>query len=281
LQPFIQEQKQIKDFEAKSNFFLSLTFLTIMMRKFLILIIAVLATAQVFSQKKQAWNKPFYDSYPYHFGFAFTFGELDYSVKHASYFSQLDSVFSIEGKPGALFGASMVVNVKISDNWDFRFIPGLHFGQRTLNYIILKQVQVVNNNNILVDTSLRINHPMKIESTLLQFPLLVKYRAQRESNFRPYVVFGFTPAIDLATKKRAKEDEVPKIQLNKTDVYFDIGAGLDNYLKYFKFTTELRFSYGLMNMAKPFIGPDGKEAEYTTAFKRLGSKQVSLIIYFE
>ncbi len=251
-----------------------------MMRKFLVIIVAVLAITPVFSQKKQAWNKPFYDSYPYHFGFAFTFGMLDYSVSHVSDFNQYKYVFSIEGKPGALFGASMVVNLKISDNWDFRFIPGLHFGQRKLNYILIDSTRIPNQNNVLVDTAIRKSHTMKIESTLLQFPLLFKYRAQRESNYRPYVVFGFTPAIDLATKKKVKEEEKPKISLNKTDVYFDIGAGLDNYLKYFKFTTELRFSYGLMNIAKPLI-ENGIETEYTSAFKRLGSKQVSLIIYFE
>jgi hypothetical protein len=55
---------------------------------------------------------------------------------------------------------------------------------------------------------------MKIESTLLQFPLLFKYRAQRESNYR-HMCFWFYPAIDLATKKKVKEEEKPKISLNK------------------------------------------------------------------
>lgn len=232
------------------------------MRKISLYILSFLLITAASAQDKKAWNKPFYDSYPYHFGFAFTLGELDFSVKHANDFNTNESVFSIEGKPGPLFGASMVLNLKLAENWDLRFLPGLLFGQRSLNYLMIKDDDTV-------------NHPMKIETTLLEFPLLVKYRAIRESNYRPYIVMGVTPAIDLAARKKIKEEDKPKIRLNKSDVYFEIGAGLDNYLKYFKFSTELRFSYGLLNIVKK----DG--TPITEAYDRLGSKKVSLIIYFE
>jgi hypothetical protein len=232
------------------------------MRKISLYILLFLLITAASAQDKKAWNKPFYDSYPYHFGFAFTLGELDFSVKYANDFNTNDSVFSIEGKPGPLFGASMVLNLKLAENWDLRFLPGLLFGQRSLNYLMIKDDDTV-------------NHQMKIETTLLEFPLLLKYRAIRESNYRPYIVMGVTPAIDLAASKKIKEEDKPKIRLNKPDVYFEIGAGLDNYLKYFKFSTELRFSYGLLNIVKK----DG--TPITEAYDRLGSKKVSLIIYFE
>jgi hypothetical protein len=238
-----------------------------MMKKIIFFVFLVLIVTGVNAQKKKAWNKPFYDSYPYHFGFAFTMGELDFSVKHADNFNTLDSVFSIEGRPGAMFGASMVLNLKLADNWDLRFLPGLLFGQRKLNYIMKKPGNA--------DTN-RVSHTMKIETTLLEFPLLVKYRSTRESNYRPYVIMGITPAIDLAARKKIKDDERPKIRLNRPDVYFDIGAGLDNYLMFFKFSTELRFSFGLMDIVS-----HEQNTDYTEAFKRLGSKKVSLIIYFE
>ena len=51
--------------------------------------------------------------------------------------------------------------------------------------------------------------------------------------------------------------------------------GLDNYLKYFKYSTELKFSYGLLDMVKQ----DG--TEYTRAYRRLGSKMVTLVLCFE
>ena len=56
-----------------------------------------------------------------------------------------------------------------------------------------------------------------------------------------------------------------------------VGAELkvDNYLKYFKYSTELKFSYGLLDMVKQ----DG--TEYTRAYRRLGSKMVTLVLCFE
>ncbi|MBQ4231384.1 MAG: PorT family protein, partial [Salinivirgaceae bacterium] len=178
-----------------------------------------------------------------------------------------DTVYSVEYSGGALFGASMVFNLKLADNWDLRTLPGLAFSQRTLTYLLDDEL-------VEPDKALR-SHKMKIETTLLQFPTLIKYRSTRESNYRPYIYFGLNPAIDLAARKKVKPEERPKIRLNKLDVYAEIGIGLDNYLKYFKYSTELKFSYGLLDMVKQ----DG--TEYTRAYRRLGSKMVTLVLCFE
>jgi hypothetical protein len=232
-----------------------------------VFIILLLLPLSLYSQKSKVWNKPLYDAYPFHFGFAFTLGVLDFSVTHSDYFmNQSDSViFSTEGKARPLFGASMVSNLRINDNFDLRFIPGLHFGQRDLTYHMVSDI-----NN--VDT---IYHNMKIESTFLQFPLLLKYRAVRQNNYRPYLIGGVNYAIDLASRKKIKDEEQPKIRLNRQDIYLEMGFGVDYYLPFFKFSTELRFSYGLMNVVTY------DNSRYTKVFDRLGSKMATLVIYFE
>ena len=153
-----------------------------MMNRKLIVFLLVIFPSILWAQKQMAWNKPLYDAYPYHFGFAFTVGELDYSVSFSDAFKSnelggtggVDSVYSIEGSGKAIFGASIVGNLRLTDNWDLRFIPGLSFGQRNLTYIML--------DSKIGDT---VSHTMKIESTFLQFPLMIKYRSVRESNYRP------------------------------------------------------------------------------------------------
>ena len=251
-----------------------------MAKKLLIIFLLIFAVAGGASaQKKRPWCKPFYDAEPYHFGFAFSLGQMSFSISHSDEFSQrdpdysvenkykIDTVYSIEYSGGALFGASMVFNLKLADNWDLRTLPGLAFSQRTLTYLL-------NDDEVELGYLLR-KHDMKIETTLLQFPTLVKYRSTRESNYRPYIYFGLNPAIDLAARKKVKPEERPKIRLKKFDVYAEVGIGLDNYLKYFKYSTELKFSYGLLDMVKQ----DG--TEYTRAYRRLGSKMVTLVLCFE
>lgn len=219
------------------------------------------------AQKKKIWNKPLYDSYTFHFGFSFSAGILDFSVGHTGDFldeSISDTIYSVEGIKKPIFGASIVGNLKLTDNFDLRFIPGLAFGQRDLQYL-----------QNLPDRGGYSYHTMKIESTYLQFPLLIKYRAVRQNNYRPYLIAGINYTMDLATRKKVKEEEKPKIRLNRHDVLLEAGFGVDSYLPFFKFSTELKFSYGLMNMV------NYDKSEYSLVFDRLGTKMVTLAIYFE
>lgn len=236
-----------------------------------LLIFTLLIPAALLAQKSKPWNKPLYDSKKFHYGFAFTGGKLDFSFapnlniynEDVNYPNKFDTVYSIESEGKFMFGASMVSNMKLNENWDLRLIPGLYFGQRDLVYLL---------NN---DIGKPYKHTMKIESTLLQFPLLLKYRAVRENNYRPYVVFGANYAIDLASRKKISEDEKPKIRLKSHDILLEAGFGVDYYLPFFKFSHEIRFSYGLFNIV------NCDDTEYTTFIDKLGTKTVSLVIYFE
>lgn len=241
-----------------------------MKRKNVILLLMFLLPFSLFAQKKKLWNKPLYDAYPYHFGFAFSLGILDFSVDHSLDFAHSDTMYSVLGKPKAVFGAYIVGNLKLNNHFDLRFIPGISFGQRDLEYLVKKE-------NNTFDY-----HNMRIESTFLHFPLYIKYRAIRESNYRPYLIFGIDYLLDLATRKKVKEQEKPKIRLNRNDILLELGFGVDFYLPYFKFSSQLTFGYGLLNMINYDYPIEDKANEaYANVFKRLGTKMLTLSIYFE
>ncbi len=253
--------------------FLAFTINHMTIKKALILVLLFIPTA-IFAQKAKVWNKPLYDSYQYHFGFAFSLGSLDFAVDHSDDFNNLDimdTVYAVTGYSKPIFGASIVGNLKLNNNFDLRFIPGLAFGQRDLKYLVTKdEGETFSYRN------------MKIESTFLQFPLLIKYRAVRENNYRPYLILGVNYTIDFATRKKVKEEEKPKINLNKHDLLIEAGFGIDYYLPFFKFTTELKFSYGLMNVVNYSYDAEDRESQiYADVFDRLGTKMVTLTIFFE
>ena len=60
------------------------------------------------------------------------------------------------------------------------------------------------------------------------------------------------------------------------DFYFEIGAGLDFYLTYFKLSTELKMSYGLKDVL--IHEPD---VEYNSVIEELKSKMFLLSLHFE
>lgn len=262
-----------------------------MRTKKIIFIFILLLPIVAVSQKKHVWNKPLYDSYKFHFGFGFSLGMLDFSVEHSNEWKNNDTtpVYSVLGKAKPIFGASMVTNFKINDYFDIRFIPGLSFGQRDLEYLVDYTKTTINNrgqrvdeNGNLYDGENAYYHNMKIESTYLQFPILLKYRAVRESNYRPYLVGGVNYTLDLATRKKVKEEELPKIRLKQHDILLELGAGIDFYLPYFKFSTELKFSYGFMNLVDyEYEYEEIASVPYAKMFDRLGTKMLTLVIYFE
>ena len=214
------------------------------------------------AQKPKIWNKPKYDNYWYHFGISLGINTMDFTIHNSGSFFDLDTVYSIENNRRPGFNINIVTNLRMNENWDLRFVPGLCFGQRDLDYIQL------------IDTTLS-HHVMQIESTFLQFPFLLKYRAKRLNNYRPYLIVGINYSYDLAAQKKIKEKEKPKIRLNRSDIYLEMGFGIDYYLTYFKFSTELRFSLGVNDMVKR------DKTEYTRAIEKMNSKIVSLIFYFE
>jgi hypothetical protein len=238
--------------------------------KKIITIILFLASITLQAQKKQQLNLPDYDHKWLHFGFTVGTSIMDFSIEKADNFfseNEFNQVYSIESEssPGLLLGP--VSNVHLGEYFDFRFLINLSFGERNLNYLIVEDTTA--QNPVLT------MHKMKIASTYLEFPLLLKYKAMRLNNYRPYLIAGINPKIDLAAQKKIKEEEKPKIRLNNMDLAWEVGAGIDFYLPYFKLSTELKYSAGIRNMVVP------DDTQFTGAIKNMRSNVWMISLHFE
>jgi hypothetical protein len=95
------------------------------------------------------------------------------------------------------------------------------------------------------------NENQRLESSFLEFPLLLKFKGARMNNVRPYIIGGLNYRYDLAGKK-AYENEPGKppvyLRLKRSDLYYEVGPGLDFYLPYFKLSVELKVSTGTRDM---------------------------------
>ena len=89
------------------------------------------------------------------------------------------------------------------------------------------------------------------------------------------MLFGGNYTWDLEARKKIKEEERPKIRLQNQDFYIEAGVGIDYYFPFFKLATELRFSWGMMNMIKY------DNTEYSNFYERLNSKMVTVLIFVE
>jgi hypothetical protein len=224
---------------------------------------------------------PTYDYARYHFGFILAANQMFFSVKpieglntkwfdsEAAQEINADSaqIYSIESQPTYGFTVGIVSNLRLGNYFDLRFIPSLSFGERYLNYRFLK---VQDGESSLIDVR------KVVPSTFVEMPFHIKYKSQRLNNFRAYVLTGFNYKIDLASQaKRSKDQGEIQVKIGRHDVNWEIGVGFDFYFEWFKLGTEVKMSYGFIDMIK-------REGNiYTDGIDRLSSKVFQLSFTFE
>jgi len=238
-------------------------------------------TNESYAQKKRMENMPTYDFSKYHFGFILAVNQMHFVIKpieniNQTYFDSTASaeinadsalIYSIESEPSAGFTVGIVGNLRINNSLDLRFIPSLAFGERNLDYRFMKFRE---GTKTLVDVR------KNIPSTFVEFPLHIKYKSRRLNNFRAYVLGGANYRLDLSSQaKKRKDSGQVQVKLDRSDIYYELGVGFDFYFEWFKFGTELKMSYGLLDVLK-------REGNiYTDGIERLSSKVFQLTFTFE
>ncbi len=232
------------------------------MKKIVIALILVLFVTAAFAQNRKVLNTPKYDLDPLHFGFTVGFNTMDFNIYNNKNIINFDTVYSVNAIRQTGFNLGIVSNLRLMKFLDLRFLPGITFGQRNLEYLVRGK------NGFYLKT-------MRIESTFLEFPFTLKYKAKRINNYRPYLLAGLNYRIDLAARKEVKEEDRPMILLEKHDLYYELGFGVDYYLPYFKLSTEIKYAVGLVNVIKQ------DPTEYAGAIEKMISNLVIISFHFE
>jgi hypothetical protein len=234
------------------------------------------------AQKEKVKNDPNHDDKWLHFGFSMGLNTMDFNIRSSQ--MAVDSGIYTEVsqlRPG--FHVHALSNLRLANNFDLRFTPGIAFGGiREINYVL------TNPNSKLIDPK---DIPVRVESNFLEFPLLVKYKSIRLNNFRPYLIGGFNTRLDLAATKKTwgrsrKENNL--VLVKPLDFYYEIGTGMDFYLQYFKFAVEFKYSVGLTNVLRTSIThhgettvPPPEDAVFTNAIDRMYSRMFMITLHFE
>jgi hypothetical protein len=229
---------------------------------FLIFLLITASFEIVNAQRIIVKNQEKYDKQWIHFGFLLGTNKTNFKVSRAENLLQNDSVLflSADGQTG--FDLGIISNLRIAENFDLRFTPMLAFSQRNMNYNMTLKVA---GSDVVTK---------KIESTFIQFPLLVKFKSNRVNNYRFYVLGGAKYMIDLVSQAAVETDE-QLVKLKKYDYGYEIGFGMDLYLPLFKFAPEIKMYQGIPNMLA------NDNAVYTTSLSGLKSRVWSISFTFE
>lgn len=234
-----------------------------MLRKILVYNILFLIGICVFGQKSKPKNDPTFDDRPIHFGFALGLNYMDFSFKRD--LKKGNGLVADIAMPIPGFQVNTLADFRLNRYFNIRLMPGVSFGNRHVDF---------KNINSSIDT---IVMTAKVSSSFIEMPSLIKYRSKRINNFAPYLIGGLNPRWDFDSKE--KQDKVNLIILNHFDLYCEFGVGLDFYNPDFKFSSELKFSYGLTDVLNHRITKNFEK--YTYSLVSLHSKIIMFTIYFE
>ena len=232
----------------------------------LLLLIASLLGQEAHAQKKiKAVNQQNFDLHPFHFGFLLSYNTADFFVKLKPNAPFTDSLLVLDHVRQPGFNLGIVSSFNMTPNVSLRVIPTLSFQDRVLNYRFRKSD----------GTFIGFDKP--VESTWLEFPVLLKLRSDRINNFAVYVITGGKFSIDMASQKDVNNeiDEEIVVKLNKYDYSAEAGGGMDMFLPYFKFGMELKFAVGIPNL----LIDDG--TRFSTPLQSLRSKCWVFTLTFE
>ncbi len=180
--------------------------------------------AQLFSGERLI-NNPNFDQKRWSYGYYLGFNMYDFDFDYKNYQPGNPSGKDLIIETSIGFNVGLIGNLKLNNNLDLRFEPGVSFNNRLLRAAYTQEIDQIN-------------------STYVHLPLLLKFSANRFNNLRPFVVGGVSTSINLSSNENNPE-AITRIRTNTYN--YEVGVGIDLYFYYFKFSPSLRGVFGLNN----------------------------------
>lgn len=223
------------------------------------------------AQKKRPQNNPTYDNDVFNMGFSLGTNVMFFRLTPSSSMllsNKCDTVYGVEpiSQPG--ININMITDLRVLSFLNLRVLPGLNIGQRNLLY--KKYDKKEHPDTLIFD-----NYTMRLLSTYMELPVLLKFSGLRINNYRPYLLAGGNIRFDREANRMNRKNEDYSIKLRALDYYYEVGGGIDFYMQYFKLGVELKMSYGVKDILIK------EDYDYALVFDKIKNKMFMLSFHFE
>ena len=203
------------------------------LRSSLTTVALLLAASSVLAQAPQRGNYNYreHQAKDYYFGITVGYNTSSYRLFYSDRFVGNNDILgtSVNREPG--LDLKIVSNLKVGEYIDVRFLPGLAFAGRSIDYTAREGEMT----------------QRKVSSVFAEFPVQVRYKSEPWKDIRMFVLGGVKYSYDVASDSKTKDAE-ELVKFSPSDFQLEVGAGLQFYFPYFIFSPEVKFSHGLGNV---------------------------------
>ena len=251
--------------------------LLILMKKIVVLVFLFAIALTAVAQERKVQNRPYIDLRPLHFGISLGLNMQDVEFRNVGPQTislpeggERDAYVLCDAdmwNPG--FSVGVLADLRLSQHFALRVSPTMHFGSKHLVFRDMKN---------LSESGRPREFTQDMKNTYISVPVDLKFSAERFNNYRPYVMAGVNPMVNLAGKGQ------DYLQLKRYDLMLEVGMGCDFYLPFFKLIPELKFCYGLANtLDKSHTNEltDVNKRMFSQSVTSARTKMIVLTLYFE
>ncbi len=184
-------------------------------------------------------NLPAYDERWFHPGMYLSFSGAKFNLEQSAYYVANKWVTANSVISPSL-GVGFIADARLGgpeSPFILRFAPGVNFQTRSIEF---RPSGYPSPDSIVTQD---------ITSTIVQFPVLLKYQSDRRRNARIYMIAGLNPTFTASNRRSDPLHNV--LRAEGSDLTLEYGVGLELFYPLFKLAPEIRFSHGLRNLLVP------------------------------
>lgn len=243
-----------------------------------------LSTAQNFRTKNRIEQTAGgIDEQKFSWGFYLAGNVFDYRLVLNPKYGMQGNHNAITTKPAVGFGAGLIGRMKLSDHFDLRLEPALHFVERKIEF---NTFETVNNKypfqpgQNIIATPTEADRIRNVKSTYLDVPIFLEYHGLRWHNSRPYAAAGLNWMTNLQSHEKALDDNsLGMFRSLSSNFAWSAEMGMQFYFNRFKLSVGVRGSFLINN---ELVADNPETPPYWAgAIDQLNSRAYMLVLKFE
>ena len=172
-----------------------------MTKKTITILLLLLTALRGLAQERTIQHKPYIDLRPLHFGILVGMNMQDIEFKNVgpqiiTYDDGTTAEKTIvcdQDRWNSGFSVGVLADLRLNTHLNLRFTPTMHFGSKHLTFL---------NMTDRTQEGRLVEMTQDMKNTYLSFPLDLKFSAERWNNYRPYLMAGVNPMLNLTSKNQ-------------------------------------------------------------------------------